>query len=336
MLYKNGAIKMINICIVGASGLVGREMLNEIEAMDFGEKSITLFASAKSKGLEIKTDSNVYIVEELNKNVDFGRYNVALFSAGKCVSKEYAPLFAEKGCYVVDNSSCFRQDKDKPLLAMGVNLEDFYKYDSKIIANPNCSTIQSVVVLKQLKENYKIKDIDYVTYQSVSGSGIAGIEDLERTNNGLKPLNYEFPIANNVIPKIDYMLDDNYTFEEEKMIFETQKILNSDVDVSATCVRVPVKNSHLVEMRIEFEEDIKDVKEIINILKNQRHLEILEEDLPMPLMVKGERFVQVGRIRKHRTNNKVILLMCVADNLKVGAATNACEIVKYIVQEGLC
>ncbi len=151
----------------------------------------------------------------------FGNYNIALFSVGKATSLEYAPLFAEKGCYVIDNSSAFRRDKDKPLLAMGVNLSDIKNYKSKIIANPNCSTIQSVIQLKRLSEKYKIKDIDYVTYQSVSGCGIAGIRDLELTSNGEAPQNYPHPIANNIIPQIDSFLNDNYTYEEEKMIFRS-------------------------------------------------------------------------------------------------------------------
>ncbi len=326
---------MLNICIVGATGLVGREMLNEIEEMRLSDVSITLFASARSKGNVIEGLSfdgvqNSYVVEELNPEVDFGKFQIALFSAGKNTSLEYAPMFAEKGCYVIDNSSAFRRDVNIPLLTMGVNLEDLKKYDSKIIANPNCSTIQSVIPLNNLSKKFKINDVDYVTYQSVSGSGIAGIRDLENTLKGEAPSNYAFPIANNVIPQIDKILEDNYTYEEEKMILETQKILNSDMTISATCCRVPVRNSHVVEMRIEFDGDVS-LDEVYAELATQEHLEILRDELPMPLMMKGKKHVVVGRIRKHRSKDNVLLMMSVADNLKVGAATNACEIARYLV-----
>ncbi len=327
---------MINICIVGAIGLVGREMLNEIEAMDLGEISLDLFASSRSAGSTIETEKGSYTIKELNKDVDFGHYQIALFSAGKGTSLEYAPYFAKAGCYVIDNSSAWRREKDIPLLAMGVNLSDLKNYESKIIANPNCSTIQSVIPLKLLSEKFVIKDIDYVTYQSVSGSGVAGIRDLELTLNGEAPQNYAHPIANNIIPQIDSFLDDNYTYEEEKMIFETRKILSIDSEITATCVRVPVRNSHAVQMRIEFADDV-NVDEVKELLAHQPHLEVLgDRELPTPLAMKGERHVTVGRIKAHRDNGKVVFMMSVADNLKVGAATNACEIARYLVQEVLC
>lgn len=322
---------MLNICIVGATGLVGIEMLNELENMELGEVCISLFATIKSKGKVIVTSKNTYVVSELNNEVEFTKFDIALFSAGKEVSKMYAPIFAKNNCYVIDNSSAFRREVDVPLLAMGVNLEDFKNYDSKIIANPNCSTIQSVIVLKQLSDKYVIKDIDYVTYQSVSGSGISGIQDLELTEKGLDPVNYPYPIYNNVIPQIDKFLEDGYTYEEEKMIFETRKILNIDSNISATCVRVPVKNSHVVQIRVEFESAV-DVETIINDLDKQEHLQVLKNELPMPLMMKNKRHVETGRIRGHRDKRNVIFLMTVADNLKVGASTNACEIAKYLVE----
>ncbi len=333
---------MLNICIVGATGLVGREMLKELEAMQLNNVNITLFASAKSKGSIVEGSlidgkQTNYVVEELSKDIDFSKFQIALFSAGSGTSLEYAPLFAEQGCYVVDNSSAFRRDENIPLLAMGVNFEDLKNYDSKIIANPNCSTIQSVIALNNLSKKFKIRDIDYVTYQSVSGSGVAGIKDLENTLKGEAPQSYAHPIANNVIPQIDKMLEDNYTYEEEKMILETQKILNSrgistnnNMTISATCCRVPVRNSHMVEMRVEFENSVS-LDEVLSELSKQEHLEVLENELPMPLMMKDKRNVVVGRVRKHRGKDNVILMMCAADNLKVGAATNACEIARYLV-----
>ncbi len=326
---------MLNVCIVGATGLVGREMLKEVEELNNENINIDLYASARSKGKQMHVGNKRYFVNELNESIDFNKYDIALFSAGKSVSIKYAPLFAKAGCYVIDNSSAFRMDENVPLLAMGVNLEDFEKYNSKIIANPNCSTIQSVVVLNKLSKKYKIKDIDYVTYQSVSGSGIDGIKDLALTQQGLEPQKYEAPIYNNIIPKIDNFMEDNYTFEEEKMIFETKKILSIDAGVSATCVRVPVFNSHTVQIRVEFEEDI-NINEVIEELGKQEHLQVLDGELPMPLAMKDKKFTAVGRIRKHRSNDNVIFLMCVADNLKVGASTNACIIAKYLIEEVLC
>ncbi len=320
---------MYNICIVGATGLVGRVMINEVHAFE-QEVKLTLFASKNSAGKII----DGLEVQELNHEVDFSSFDIAIFSAGKNISLEYGPLFANAGCYVVDNSSAFRKDKDIPLLSMGVNLEELNNYDSKIIANPNCSTIQSVIVLNELNRAYNIKSIDYTTYLSVSGSGVMGVEDLKRTQEGLDPINYDFPIANNVIPQIDTLLDDGYTFEEEKMMLETQKILNHQCDVSATCVRIPVDSGHTVQMKVVLDK-LTDITSVFELLDKQEHLKVLKDSLPMPLYVKQKRHVDVGRIRIDRNSSNVVHLMCVADNLYVGAATNACEIAKYLIREVL-
>ncbi len=324
---------MINICIIGATGLVGQMMLKELEEFDL-ETNIDLYASEKSAGKKIITFKNEYTVLQLDDNIDFGKYNIAIFSAGKNVALKYAPKFSENNCYVIDNSSAFRMDQDKSLLTMGVNLEDFNKYDSMIIANPNCSTIQAAITINQLSKKFTIKDIDYVTYQSVSGSGMKGIDDLIRTQDGLNPKNYKYPIANNLIPQIDDMLEDNYTFEEDKMIFETNKILNIEANVTATCVRVPISSAHTVQIRVEFEQDVK-LDEVYELLNTQEHLKVLKDKLPMPLYVSGKKHVEVGRIKKHKNKDNIIFLMCTADNIKVGAATNAIEITKYIIKEKL-
>lgn len=320
----------MEICIVGATGLVGRQMLVEIS--EFADVNITLFASSRSAGKVIEQGEESYTVLELNRNIDFSKYQIAIFSAGKRISLEYAPLFAEAGCYVVDNSSAFRRDEDKALLTMGVNLEDIGKYNSKIIANPNCSTIQSLIAINQISKQYNIVDIDYVTYQSVSGSGAAGIRDLKLTSQGLDPENYDYPIANNLIPQIDVMIENGNSFEEEKMIFETQKILGIESDITATCVRVPLSSGHTVQIRLELDEEVNE-EEIIGLLNKQDHLRVLEEELPMPLNVHGQRHVDVGRVRVNSNNPRVVRLMCVADNLCVGAATNACQIAKYLMEK---
>ncbi len=322
---------MIYVCIIGATGLVGQMMLNELEALDL-KINIDLYASVKSAGNEIQTSKGKYIVLELNDTIDFSKYDIAMFSAGKDVSLKYAKQFEKNSCYVIDNSSAFRMDEDKALLAMGVNLEKLNLYDSKIIANPNCSTIQSVITINQLSKEFTIKDVDYVTYQAVSGSGIQGINELKRTQEGLDPKDYKFPIANNLIPQIDIMLEDSYTFEEDKMIFETQKILNINTNITATCVRVPIVSGHTVQIRIEFDQDV-DLDKVYDLLGKQKHLIVLKDKLPMPFYVRQKSHVEVGRIKKHKNKENILFLMCVADNIKVGAATNAIEIAKYIIKE---
>ncbi len=324
----------LNVCIVGATGLVGQEMLKELELFE-EVLDIDLYASCRSSGKIIQTSAKKYQVMELTKKINFAKYDLALFSAGKHVSQDYAQYFAENNCFVIDNSSAFRQDEDKALMTMGVNLSEISNYQSRIIANPNCSTIQSVVVINKLRKLGEIKDIDYTTYQSVSGSGIGGITDLEQTLAGNEPENYDYPIANNLIPQIDVMKNDGYTFEEIKMINETKKILQINPSISATCVRVPLSSGHTVQIRIEFKNEI-NLEDVYKLLAEQEHLKVLKKSLPMPLYMKNKQHVEVGRIRLHQCQKNVLFLMTVADNLKVGAATNACEIARYLIKDNLC
>ena len=273
------------------------------------------------------------IVEELNENSFDKDIDIALFSAGGEVSKKFSPIAASKGVVVVDNSSAFRMDKDVPLIVPEVNPEEVWSHNG-IIANPNCSTIQSVVPLKVLDEKYKIKRIVYSTYQAVSGSGFAGIKDLEGGLKGKAPENYPHPIAGNCLPHIDVFLENGNTKEEQKMIDETKKILSEDVRVTATCVRVPVLHSHSVSMNLEFEKGF-DIKQVREDLAGVRGL-VIEDDVkkniyPMAINSKGKDEVFVGRVRRDESVENGLNLWVVADNIRKGAATNTVQIAELLI-----
>ncbi|MGL4867351.1 MAG: aspartate-semialdehyde dehydrogenase, partial [Cetobacterium sp.] len=241
---------MYNIAIVGATGLVGGTFLKVLEERDLPINKLYVFASARSAGKEIIFKGKKLIIEELTENSFDREIDIALFSAGGDISKKFAPIASEKGVIVIDNSSAWRMDKNVPLVVPEVNPEEIFK-NNGIIANPNCSTIQSVVPLKVIDDLYTIKRVVYSTYQAVSGSGIKGIEDLENGLKGEKPKNYPHPIVNNCLPHIDSFLENGYTKEEEKMINETRKILGKEnLPITATCVRVPVVNGHSVSINI--------------------------------------------------------------------------------------
>lgn len=321
-----------NVAVVGATGLVGSTMLKVLSEENFPIDNLYLFSSKKSAGKTINYCGKDYTVEELKEDSFDGRnIKVALFSAGGSVSEKFAPLAAKAGAIVVDNSSAFRMDPEVPLVVPEINPEDI-KLNKGIIANPNCSTIQSVLPLKPIHDKYKIKRVIYSTYQSVSGSGIKGISDLEEETN----LAYKYPIKNNCIPQIDVFLDNGYTKEEMKMINETKKILHDDsLLVTATTVRVPVRNSHSISINVEVEKpfEIEDVKKIIANYPGM----ILEDDptneiYAMPLMAKDKNEVFVGRIRRDFTVENGINLWSCADNIRKGAATNAVQIAKKLLE----
>ena len=325
-------MKKINVAVVGATGLVGSMMLKVLSEENFPIDNLYLFSSKKSAGKIINYCGKDYTVEELKEDSFDGRdIKIALFSAGVSVSEKFAPLAAKAGVTVVDNSSAFRMDPEVPLVVPEINPEDI-KMNKGIIANPNCSTIQSVLPLKPIHDKYKIKRVIYSTYQSVSGSGIKGISDLEEGTN----LAYKYPIVNNCIPQIDVFLDNGYTKEEMKMINETKKILHDDsLLVTATTVRVPVKNSHSISINVEVEKpfEIEDVKKIIAdypgmILKDDPANEVY----PMPLMSADKNEVYVGRIRRDFTVENGINLWSCADNIRKGAATNAVQIAKKLLE----
>ena len=329
--------KKVNVAVVGATGKVGETFIKVLQERNFPVDKIYFFASAKSAGKEIEFAGKKYKVEELTEqSFDDKEIELALFSAGGGTSKKFAPIAASKGIKVIDNSSQWRMYDDIALIVPEVNFDDLEKYSSNIIANPNCSTIQSVLPLKVLDEKFKIKRIIYSTYQAVSGSGYKGVRDLEEGIKGNPPTNYPHPIFNNCLPHIDDFLDNGYTKEEEKMINETRKILSKpDLKVTATTVRVPVFNSHSVSINIEFEKGF-EMSEIFEELSKVENLVIVDDvknnKYPMPIDATGTDSVFVGRIRRDFSVENGINLWTVADNVRKGAASNAIQIAEKLFQ----
>ncbi|MGL5544945.1 MAG: aspartate-semialdehyde dehydrogenase [Cetobacterium sp.] len=327
---------MYNIAIVGASGLVGGTFLKVLEERDLPIDNLYLFASARSAGKEVTFKGKTLVIEELTENSFDRKIDIALFSAGGDISKKFAPIASGKGVIVVDNSSAWRMDNNVPLVVPEVNPEDIFK-NSGIIANPNCSTIQSVVPLKVIHDLYGIKRVVYSTYQAVSGSGIKGIEDLERGLRGEAPKTYPHPIVNNCLPQIDSFLDNGYTKEEEKMINETRKILgNWELPVTATCVRVPVMNGHSVSINVELERE-PNIEELKAKFREFDGI-TLEDDVqnsiyPLAASATGKDDVFVGRIRKDFSIQNGLNLWVVADNIRKGAATNAIQIAEVLMKK---
>lgn len=328
---------MINIAIVGATGLVGSTFLKVLEEKNFKNVNYRLFASNKSKGKKLKFLNQEYVVEELNDNsFKDSKFDYALFSAGGKISEHFAPIAVQNGCTVIDNSSTFRMYENVPLVIPEINPEMINK-NSGIIANPNCSTIQAVLPLKVLHEKYKIKRIVYSTYQAVSGAGIAGIQDLENPSNWNTPQKFSYSIHNNCIPHIDMFLENGYTKEEMKMIEETKKILNdSSLNITATTVRVPVKNCHSESINVEFYEEFS-LEEVKSTLKTQKGLIILDDInkniYPLASLADGKDEVFVGRIRRDFSIKNGLNMWVVADNIRKGAATNAVQILEYILSK---
>lgn len=325
----------LNIAIVGATGMVGRKIIEILEERNFPISNLYLFASSKSKGTKLTFKHKKYIVEELNESSFDRDIDIALFSAGGDISKKYAPIAKEKGIVVIDNSSAWRMEKDVPLIVPEVNPQDI-EWHNGIISNPNCSTIQVVIPLKPLHDAYKIKRIVYSTYQAVSGSGMGGISDLE---NGLKSLpnkKYPHPIAFNCIPHIDIFMENGYTKEEIKMIEETKKILNDrTIRITATTVRIPVKNCHSVSVNLEFEKPF-EIDEVYKILNETKGLivqdDIMNNTYPMPITADGTDEVYVGRIRRDFSVENGLNMWVVADNIRKGAATNAVQIAELVAK----
>lgn len=327
--------KKYKLAIVGATGLVGQTALKVLEERNLPISEYVLFASSRSKGKKITFMGKEHIVRELDEHSFDEGFDFAIFSCGGDNSKKYAPIAAEKGCIVVDNSSAFRMNKDVPLVVPEVNPEAI-KLHHGIIANPNCSTIQAVVPLKPLEDKYGIKRIVYSTYQAVSGAGQKGVEDLENGRNGSVELKkFPHPIFNNCLPQIDVFLEDGYTKEEKKMIDETRKILNRpDLRITATTVRVPVINCHSETINIEFEKDF-ELQELKQDLKDFPGIVVIDEiespSYPLATNVNGHDEVFVGRVRRDDSIPYGINLWVVADNIRKGAATNAVQIIETLM-----
>lgn len=323
---------MAKVAIVGATGLVGSTLLNLLEERDINVDEVILLASARSKGKEIPFKGETLIVQELTEEVAKEGIDYVLMSAGGSISLKFSPIFEKYGSIVIDNSSAWRMDPEIDLIVPEVNQPSL---DRKIIANPNCSTIQSVSPLKILKDAFGLKRVAYTTYQSVSGSGWAGIEDLERGERGEEPLNYPYPIYNNVLPHIDDFLENGYTKEEQKMVDETRKILGDpNLPVTATCVRVPVKSSHSVAMNVTFEKE-PTVEEVKEAFRNKPGILLKDNpdnlEYPTPLDAAGKEGIFVGRIRKDESLKNTYHIWSVSDNILKGAALNAVQILETLL-----
>ncbi len=329
----------MNIAIVGCTGMVGRKFIEVIQERNLKADNFYLFASSKSAGTTISLFGKDYTIIELKKeNVIDKKIDIALFSAGGSVSLEYAPIFASIGAVVVDNSSAWRMDKDVPLVVPEVNETDVLKHNG-IIANPNCSTIQAMLVLKPLDEKFKIKRVVFSTYQAVSGAGVKGWSDLENGIKGEEPKKFPVRIFSNCIPQIDVFLDNGYTKEEMKMVEETRKILHRpDMAITATTVRVPVFNGHSESINIEFETKVtaEQVKEVLKNAKNVVVLDDIKNNVfPTVCDADGHDEVFVGRIRQDFSVESGVNLWCVADNIRKGAASNAVQIAQSLIKLGV-
>lgn len=332
----------MRVAVVGATGLVGQMMRRVLEERNFPATELIPVATERSVGKKIKFIGEDVTVVSMQDVLNM-RPQIALFSAGGQTSLDYAPEFEKIQCWVIDNSSAWRMHEKCALVVPEINANDIIKMQSGIIANPNCSTIQMVMVANPLHKKYKIKRIVVSTYQSVSGSGAKGIMQLhtERTS-GCKAVEnpaYKYQIDKNVIPQVDVFLENGYTKEEMKMHNETQKIIgDKNIQVSATTVRVPVSGGHSESVNIEFENEF-ELADVIEILKHTEGV-VVEDDTanniyPMPLNAEGKDEVFVGRIRRDYSQPKTLNCWIVSDNLRKGAATNAVQIAEWLVKQGL-
>jgi aspartate-semialdehyde dehydrogenase len=329
----------MNFAIIGASGNVGRKIIEILEKSKISFKELFLVASAKSAGKKIKFREKEIKIENL-ESFDFSKAQITIFAAGSLVAKEWAKKAAKK-TIVIDNSSFFRMKKNVPLVVPEVNANVLNKHEN-IIANPNCSTIQMVLALKPLHDEYKIKRIVVSTYQAVSGAGKASMDELfDQTKNFLNKKNivsknFTKQIAFNLIPHIDAFDKDGYTKEELKMINETKKILDDNIDVTATCVRVPVRTGHSESINIEFEKSY-DLRNIVKILNNASGCRVIDDRKDggyiTPLEAENDYTTYISRIREDNTNSKAINIWVVSDNLLKGAALNTVQIAECLMKK---
>ena len=332
--------KKLKVAIVGVSGAVGQEFLRVLAERDFPIDELLLFGSARSAGCTYTFRGNDYVVRELRHGDDFKGVAIAFVSAGASVSKEFAPDITKFGTIMIDNSSAFRMDEHVPLVVPEVNAEDAKMCPRGIIANPNCTTIQMVVALKVIEDLSHIKRVHVSTYQAASGAGASAMAELEQQYREVldgKPVTVEkfaYQLAYNLIPHIDVFTDNGYTKEEMKMYNETRKIMHSDVQVSATCVRVPSLRAHSESIWVETETplNLEDVREAFRaadgiVLQDNP----AEKDYPMPLFVSGKDAVYVGRIRQDLANPNGLTFWCVGDQIRKGAALNAVQIAEYLI-----
>jgi aspartate-semialdehyde dehydrogenase len=328
----------MKIAVVGATGMVGNVMLKVLAERDFPVTELIPVASEKSVGKEIEFKGNKYKVVGLQTAVDMAP-DIAIFSAGGNTSLEWAPKFAAAGTTVIDNSSAWRMNPNNKLIVPEINANELTAED-KIIANPNCSTIQMVMVMNPLHKKYKIKRTIVSTYQSITGTGVKAVQQLENEKNGIKgEMAYPYPIDKNCLPHCDVFEDNGYTKEEMKLVNEPKKILSDDtLKITATAVRVPVVGGHSESINIEFENDFElaDVRKILHETDGITLQDNLDTNTyPMPLYAAGKDDVFVGRIRRDESQPNTLNLWVVTDNLRKGAATNAVQIAEYLIENNL-
>ena len=334
----------MNIAIVGASGAVGQELLRVLDQTDFPIDNLTLFGSSRSAGKSYTFRGKEYTVKELRHNDDFRGIDIAFTSAGASTSREFAETITKHGTLMIDNSSAFRMDPDVPLVVPEVNGDDAFNAPRRIIGNPNCTTIQMVVALKPLNDISPIKRVHVATYQAASGAGAAAMDELMEQHaqlvRGEEPTieKFAYQLAYNVIPQVDVFTDNGYTKEEMKMYNETKKIMHApSLDVSATCVRVPVMRAHSESIWIETEQPIS-IEQAREALSNAEGVVVLDDPAqkkyPMPLDIANEDPVYVGRLRKDLTCANGLSFWVVGDQIKKGAALNAVQIAQYMIAHG--
>jgi aspartate-semialdehyde dehydrogenase len=328
----------MKVAVVGATGLVGSKMLQVLEERNFPVTELIPVASERSVGKEVTFKGEKYKIVSMTDAIA-AKPAVAIFSAGGSTSLEWAPKFAEAGITVIDNSSAWRMDPNKPLVVPEINADILTKND-RIIANPNCSTIQMVVALNPLHKKYGIKRVVVSTYQSVTGTGVKAVTQLLNERKGIAGERaYKYPIDLNVIPQIDVFLDNGYTKEEMKMVNETRKIMRDDsIRVTSTTVRIPVVGGHSESVNVEFERDY-DLGEVKSLLSVSPGVVVVDDTAnqlyPMPMDAHEKDDVFVGRLRRDESQDNTLNMWVVSDNLRKGAATNAVQIAEYLVKQGL-
>jgi len=328
----------MRVAVVGATGLVGTKMIRVLEERKFPVTEFYPVASEKSVGNEVKFNGKSYKIISMESAVEI-RPDIAIFSAGGGISLEWAPKFATVGTTVIDNSSAWRMDPSKKLIVPEINADTLTK-DDKIIANPNCSTIQMVVALNPLHKKYKIKRIVVSTYQSVTGTGKKAVDQMMNERNGIKgEMAYPYTIDLNVIPQIDVFTENGYTKEEMKMVNETKKIMGDDsIRLTATTVRIPVIGGHSESVNVEFENEF-EINDVISLLSISPGIVVTDDiknlKYPMPKDAHDKDEVFVGRIRRDETQPKTLNMWIVSDNLRKGAATNAVQIAEYLVNHNI-
>ncbi len=334
----------MKIAIVGASGAVGQEFLKVLEQRNLPLDELVLFGSARSAGKKYIFKGKELTVKELKHNDDFKGISIALTSAGAGISKEFEQTITKHGAIMIDNSSAFRMDKDVPLVVPEVNAADCSNTPRNVVANPNCTTIQMVVALKAIEDISHIRRVHVSTYQAASGAGASGMEELElqigQVARGEKTTvkKFQHQLAMNIIPQVDVFLDNGYTKEEMKMYNETQKILHSDVQVSATCIRIPVMRAHSESTWVETERPISP-EEARNAFAHAEGVVLMDNpeqsEYPMPLFLAGRDEVFVGRIRSDLANPNGLTFWTVSDQIRKGAALNAVQIAEYMIKNNL-